>query len=510
MRAVRAALILSLAAAACADEATTPAEPIPSASAPNVRSGVVMVTSAADAGPGSLRAAFMAASADPSIRAVQVRPGLTIELHSSLEYSGSQSLFIHAHGAILDGAALPAGATNLRAFARGDLEISDLTVQNAPGHGLVVQIPADESGTKTVVLNGVTALDNLGHGVEINDQEDPDDAGDSDAGIRGNSNGSDASLDVRVYRSVFEGNGFGALDRDGLRVNEGGLGDLRFEIVDSRADANGADGVELDERGEGSLAFRIFRSHFSRNGDYDQSADPDKDDGFDADETDAGDFIADVMLSTANDNFEEGFDFNENDAGDQIVTIKLSEASGNTEEGIDLEEDDDWQGGGDLIAVLDRVVANGNTTVDGNGGIKIRERGDGDLDARIEGSTASENVEAGIHLREQHGGDLRTRIVGALAERNGDTGIFVREDDAGSQDAEVSGSRSLANGEHGIDFDENGDGDLAARVRFTTASDNAEYGIRADEGGAGAGTLSLQTVTLDGNGSPGTTGNVTP
>jgi hypothetical protein len=59
-------------------------------------------------------------------------------------------------------------------------------------------------------------------------------------------------------------------------------------------------------RGTGSLVFHIRGSHFSGSGDFDQSADPDKDDGFDADEVEAGDLITKVLSSTANDNFGEG------------------------------------------------------------------------------------------------------------------------------------------------------------------------------------------------------------
>jgi hypothetical protein len=380
-----------------------------------------------------------------------------------------------------------------------------LTFRDAPGHGLVVELPTTASGTRRVVLRDVSALGNLGHGVVIDDQEDPDDAGDPDAGVRGNSNGSDASLEVIVIGSRFDGNGFGTVDRDGLRINEGGLGDLSVSIRDTRADANGADGVELDERGAGTLTFQVVRSHFSRNGDFDQSADPDKDDGFDADEGDEGDLIATVLLSTANDNFEEGFDFNENDAGDMRVDMRLSEASRNPEEGIDLEEDDDWQGGGDLVATLRLVRADGNGA-EGDGGIKIRERGEGNLRADLTGTHTSDNESAGIHMREQQEGDLRAEVRGATSVGNGAEGIFLREDDAGSHLGHVSHATADGNGAFGIDFDENGAGDLTAAVAHSSAEGNTDGTVRADEGGDGTGVLRLTKVSPVG----GTGGNVPP
>jgi hypothetical protein len=53
----------------------------------------------------------------------------------------------------------------------------------------------------------VNIHDNDGHGVHVDDQFN-------------NTN----SLDVRVTGSHFKVNGFSVLDRDGLRVDEGGVG----------------------------------------------------------------------------------------------------------------------------------------------------------------------------------------------------------------------------------------------------------------------------------------------
>jgi len=484
-------------------------------------SGVVLVTNSSDdVVPGSFRAAIGEANADASIRAIRFTSGFVIELESPVEFTGDQDLEIAGHGSTLDGSALSGDETSFLATGGGDLEIADVTLQNAPGHGAVIQVPesSEEGTTQSVVLRHVRAIDNEGHGVEINDQEDPDDAGDPDADpqVRGNSNGSDASLEVVVIGSSFVGNGFGALDRDGLRVNEGGLGDLTFSIFDSNADDNGADGVELDERGPGDSVFEIVRSHFSGNGDFDQVAPIDKDDGFDADEVDEGDMIVTVFLSTANDNFEEGFDFNENDAGDQHVTMELSEASGNAEEGVDLEEDDDFEGGGHLVAVLTQVTANDNG---GDGGVKIRERGEGDLVGDLDRVTASGNVNdhpnadpeaepAGVSIREQGDGDLTADVDKATADGNSFEGISLREQDAGVLVGTVAHSQTNDNGAEGIRFREQNGGSLTAAVAHSTVMDNGEAGVRADT--SGAGTLALQNVTFAGNGGGDTDGNVPP
>ena len=119
--------------------------------------------------------------------------------------------------------------------------------------------------------------------------------------------GSDASLEVQLIGSQIgtntAGNGFGALDRDGVRINEGGLGDLHAVISLTTVSSNGGDGIELDERGDGDAKFDVTGSVVTRNGNFDLSIDPD--DGMDVDEAGAGSVIGNVMASKADDNFEE-------------------------------------------------------------------------------------------------------------------------------------------------------------------------------------------------------------
>jgi hypothetical protein len=498
-------------AAACSDDAGRITAP-DALSAQLGSSGLVRVTNSNDDGPGSFRAAVAEANADESVRRIQVHPNAgTVMLQTPVEFTGAQDLEISGQGLVLDGSDLLDDETNFLASGGGDLEISGVTFQNAPGNGMTVQVPDVATGTQRVSLFQVAALGNDDHGVEINDQEAPEDAGDPDASpqIRPNSAGSDASLEVLVRHSTFKDNGFGAVDKDGLRLNEGGDGRLRVVIEHTVADDNGADGIELDERGAGDVELDVRHSQIRRNGDADQSAMPDKDDGIDVDELDEGDLIARVSHTASNDNFEEGFDFNENDAGDMRVEMKNVEASRNPEEGIDLEEDDDFRGGGSMFATLENVRADGNTTSDGDGGIKIRERADGDINAVIRNAVANGNTAAGIHIREQEDGDLNADVKGTTTLDNGDEGVFLQEEDGGNLTASVTNALSSDNGEDGIRFEENNDGDLTVAVTNSTAADNGDAGIRADQNDAGAGTLTQTNVTLTGNAVPND-GNVPP
>jgi hypothetical protein len=434
-------------------------------------SGEVRVTNSRDHGHGSFRAAVEKANeggVDEIVFAWGLRP---ISLETPVVFSGSQSLEIKANGATLDGSALDASApAAFLATGGGNLTIAGLTVRNSPQEGLTVDLPDDATGTVKVFLLNVAALDNRGHGILINDQVEPANTA--------NPAGSDASLDVVVVASRFLRNGFGALDRDGLRLNEGGPGDLRAAVSLSRAEDNGADGMEFDERDVGDVRFLVSATQINRNGSFDVTL-LDLDDGFDVDESNAGSLFGSVILSSANDNREEGFDFNENHEGDMRVEMTLVEASRNLEEGIDLEEDDDFQGGGDLVATMVGIKANGNGP-GGDAALKIRERGDGNVDTRIRGSETNGNT---------HGG------------------ISIREDAAGTLVADVERATSNGNTGHGIDFDENSDGDLTAAMRNSTSINNGGAGVRADQQAPGAGTLTLEAVTVTPNTGGGVVAN---
>jgi hypothetical protein len=433
---------------------------------------VAFVTNSNDSGPGSFRAAIDQASANQAIGSVQFLGRASIvSLQQTVWFTGPQSLTISGGGATLDGS--NSGGPAFRATGGGDLTVFNFTVRNAPAEGISVEVPSVATGTVHVQLIDVDIIGNAGHGVLVNDQDDP-----STPTLDGDS---DASVDVSIVRSRFLSNGYSVSDRDGLRVNEGGNGDLKITVTLSQSEDNAADGIEVDERGAGDVLVEMFGSRIMRNGKFDPA---DLDDGFDIDEAGDGSVIGNIRLSAANDNYEEGFDFNENDAGDLAVDMLLVEANENGEEGIDYEEDDDFAGGGDLIARMDLVTANGNRG--GDAGLKIREKGVGHLDVTVSGVEASNNLTGGIS---------------------------IREDAAGVLLADVKGATTAANTGHGIDFDENRSGSsdlsgaLTATVSLATSSTNGGAGVRADSQTPGMGSLLLKNVTADGNGGGVTTGN---
>jgi hypothetical protein len=419
--------------AGCTDSADMPAGP---SLTPSFASGAgAGVVTAADAGAGSFRQAILDANADPSITRIQIAPGVgTIALASTVTYSGTQPLAIHGGGAVLDGANLPGGASALEADGGGNLSIRELTVANAPGTGLTVKVPATATGTLVVELDRFTARDNGLHGTLINDQTFYFDDPDSEL-----PDGSDAGVVVRVTAGRFERNGFGLIDQDGLRINEGGLGRLDVQIHGTTFADNGADGLELDERGPGDATFTLQQSALTGNGSFTSD---DLDDGIDVDELGDGDLVGRFVQVVASDNLEQGVDLNENDAGNLEVTMTEVEANGNTAEGIEFEEDDDFAGGGDIDADLRNVTTIGNGSLDGDAGLKLREKGAGDLTARLVNPTSSGNAIGGIQLREAAGGEIDAEIVSATASDNAGDGLEL----LGSGQVRVQSLTATGNG----------------------------------------------------------------
>jgi hypothetical protein len=99
------------------------------------------------------------------------------------------------------------------------------------------------------------------------------------------------------------------------------------------------------------------------------------------------------------------------------------QASGNPEEGFDFEEDDDFAGGGDLITNLVGIGADGNTSSDGDAGLKIREKGVGNLVAGVDRSTTNGNGGDGIHFDERGADTLTATASNGSSSNNGSAGV---------------------------------------------------------------------------------------
>ena len=409
----------------------------------------LFVTDAGDAGAGTFRDAVAEANSDSSVSAIVFDGVGTVSIDSSVEYTGGQSLSIDGDGATIE--ATTDGAYDLFVSSGGaDLKLSSLSFQDG-ANGIFVPVPADTTGMLAVSLDDVTVQGSGLFGLHISDQEN-----NSDAGVR-----------LNISSSTFTGNGVGELDFDGIRVDEGGAGNIIVNVVNTTVDANGGDGLELDERGDGNVRLNVKDSSFNENGFFDEE---DLDDGLDIDEAGEGGIWVKVVNSTFNGNFDEGFDLDEEDGGSVNVSFVNVAANNNIDEGIKIGEEDggnvsvdfrnveasgsigeegiviEEEGAGNLIARLRNVIANGNDKE----GIEIVEEGDGNLHVNLRNVTANGNDDDGIQIEEADNGNLSVVAMGVTANNNDKFGLKVEQED--------DGEGSLVLGD--ADLDDNDDGEL--------------------------------------------------
>jgi len=403
------AWVVAVGLAGCSHQEFGPSAPEPAGGlVPAAPVGVVTVTTAADDGPGSFRAAIEAANADPSIGFVRFERGIgTVELESPVTFTGGQDLGIEGAGATLEGGGVPCVCAIFVVEGGGDLTLRDLAIENAPGNGATIDVSAAATGAVSVRLHSVAIRNSGLHGLHVDDQTGGDTGADSGAGI-----------DLVVVFSEISGNGFraGFSDFDGIRVDEGGHGDLHATIQRSRFVGNAGDGIELDERGAGNAYADARHSRFDDNGDQPQDPD-DLEDGFDVDEADAGSIHVRILGSTASDNEDEGIDLDEEGPGDIRLELTRVEATDNLDENVSLTEDEETGAGGGIEVRIARLEATGSRDGDG---IKLEEFGPGDLAATIVRSTIATNDDDGIQVEQVVPGEGLLRLLRVDLFGNGD------------------------------------------------------------------------------------------
>lgn len=404
------ALAGALALGACSDaDPTLPFEPEAPSPAKGGQTGA-WVTTSADAGGGSFRDAVEAANADPRITRIRFDRSVgVVDLTAPIVYTGSQDLTIDGRGAVLDGSAVEDAFV---ATGGASLSFRSVTVRNAGGDGIFVAVPASAHGTLGVSLRDVTLLANGEFGLHVDDQTErsPASVRFSMVGTHVVDNGFDPDID----------------DKDGIRIDEGGPGDIRALIRRSVVTGNAGDGVEFDEIDDGDVRVIIRHTSFDENGSQPQLP-SDLEDGFDIDEAGSGDIRATFLHVTANANFDEGIDLDEAGPGGIVAFMNQVESNGNTDENIKLSEDVDVDdgftlpedGSGGIEFLFRNVTARGST----DDGAQIEEFGNGDLNGVVVRSTFSDNGDDGLEVEQGDAGGGLVRLQRVTTENNADDGL---------------------------------------------------------------------------------------
>ena len=404
--------LAGFAAAACSDTApTAPAEEL--AVAPDLAK--VSVSSVT-----GLQDALDAASANPRLRRVELDADITLE--APLYYDSHLPLRIEGNGYTITGPDVaidepvlpgdrygePSGGDAFVLMGGGNVRMNDLTIADASGNGIYMEIPADRRGLVRVIFEEVHLTNNGLSGLWIEEQA-------NEAGpIAGR-----ASIFLGFDESSVTGNGFAGeagqeayADWDGVRVNEGGKGSIRLRTTDSHFDGNAAEGIELDEKGDGSVRADLEESTFNGNGEQPQFSD-DLEDGFDIDEADAGGIVVVMEDVEASNNFDEGIDLDEEGYGDVVLRFENVTANDNNDENIKVSEDAEledaeppFDGGGDIRFRFEEVTANGSN----DDGVQLEEFGPGDLRGTIEESEVTGNGDDGLDLTQAATGEGLVKI----------------------------------------------------------------------------------------------------
>ncbi|MEM7225917.1 MAG: hypothetical protein AAF495_23265 [Pseudomonadota bacterium] len=336
----------------------------------------IKVFSKKDSGRSTFRAAIDAANSDPSIDRIQLLVfGRKIKLKTPVTYTGTQALTINGAGVEIT----ENGAENLlMATGGGDLHLKNISFVDALQSGVVVTVPAGNTlREQAVTLDKVTLSGNGWYGLLFDDQ----------IGGDGGGSNSDSSLRLVVTDSVIQNNNNPAIapnadDKDGIRVNEGGIGDITTVIVDSQLDENAAEGIELDEIGQGDVIVSVTGSSFDNNGDQPQLP-SDLEDGLDVDEAGNGDIWLSISDSSTNGNFDEGLDLDEADEGNVYLVAVNFEASNNLDENVKVTKlQNDAPLAGSIVARFNSVTV--KDSIDGDG-IKL-EVFDNEINENLAGS----------------------------------------------------------------------------------------------------------------------------
>lgn len=427
----------------------------------------LFVTSTADAGEGSLRAALAQAAQTGAASRVVILTEGEITIESGLVYEGTDPLEIIGARQTVRTAA---DVTLLTASMGADLSISGLRfagpggysiearadADGSAGKGIFVDVREDQTGTVALMLSDVTVSGVANHGIHVSDCSLADECG---GGATGDGEGSPASIRVHLVNVVVDDAGNGKFDADGVRVDERAEGGVHFFATGSTFTNVGADGVELDEGQAGDVVVTAIDSNFVDNGGYCDPA-----------------LLAAFMPEVDEAEFEEG----QQDEAGIPGPITGSPDDSCFEREVDLHDDGS--------------VAAYEFAIDVDDGFDIDESGDGSLYAVLVGGSISGNLDEGNDYDESGEGSIDLTVIGTTAEGNADDGFKNSEEDGGDVISTVSGASSANNGGKGFVFEEEGDGDVTVNVIGTTTGNNDDSdatGIEAVQEDDGTGSLSV-------------------
>ncbi len=430
------------------------------------------VTSPANDGDGTLRAALEAAAArNTGPDTIFIATDQDISLTAPLFYDGADPLVLTGRGQAIQASGDFAILTTTRTQ---DLSLAHLRLLGTGGYsmeaqgpvgapGLLVDVPDDATGMVQVRLNAIEVSGTAGHGIHISDCTLAEACG---GGEGGEGAGSDAGISLSLMDVVVRDTAYGRFDADGIRVDERGPGDIRFSATGLVVEGVGADGVELDEGQEGHVHATASGGGFTGNGAYCDPA---------------------LLAGFLPDRPEAEFDEGRMPADAIPAPVTGSPDDGCFERAVDLYDD------GSVEAY--------EFAIDVDDGFDIDEDGPGDIVATFHGTAMTGNFDEGFDFDEAGLGNVEAAFVFVFAADNVDDAIKISERGLGDVVGAVTTSEVINNGGVGIVYEEEDDGDLHLVIlrSATVGNDAGELGIEAVQDDDGAGFVSvIDTEVADG------------
>jgi len=355
----------------------------------------------------SLQAAISAANENANIDKIVFQKGAQIILSEPVIYTGTQALYIEGSHAVINGSKVGKSETfydkieklttvrtsdgTLMFNTAANISIKDLSIVNSHTRGMVVNVPLNATGHDIqVVLNNVTISNSALYGLHIDDNASEfDDAG----------NGSEIGINLQISNSKFNDNGTGAIDFDGIRVDERQSGSITATITDSLVTHNGGDGIEFDEGGNGSVKANLVNVSFNENGFYNKV---DLDDAFDVDEAGNGDIDITLVDVSMESNKDQALDLDEAGNGDANVFLYNFFANNTLKEAIKIDEED----AGDINANFTKVRIKSSH----DDGIQLTEVGHGKINAILNDLKSTGNKKYGFKAQQWMVEDEGTQV----------------------------------------------------------------------------------------------------
>ena len=148
----------------------------------------------------------------------------------------------------------------------------------------------------------------------------------------------------------------------------------------------------------------------------------------------------------------------------------------------------DERGDGDIIAYVS------GTQIDRNGGdgFELDEGGNGNVELTMidshlnfNGSLNPEDLDDGLDIDEAGNGDVHVTLIGVHSDSNYEEGIDLDELDAGSIELTFYDVHSDHNAREGIHVDEDNTGDIIAYLSHVEVNNLGQQGLRIEQQGSG-------------------------